>query len=287
MKKLLALLTIIAILSSCTNSDNIPDKLWSTNPPRNSTPVVKYVTLPYETTEKPILNIQRISIDDFETISDEALMKLHKTAGNSEDFIADYTTVNDNLPFSGLYNIMIPPTNTDLEVYSTDQSNYPCHHFFDNDKPIENNKIEKLYENDIYALCRNSYTEIRTYYENNVLIESRIDRDYRNVFIKTIEKSDNRYFYTGEMTAEAVKETFDIFYSRCTMLARGISEDEESFFYDSINLTEIKGDYGIKDEYVFSKVRLTINKTDGSFSIEPKLLSERTIIGDPVVAEDQ
>ncbi len=287
MKKLLALLAIIAILSSCGYNDNIPDKLWSTNPPRNSTPVVKYVTLPSETTEKPILNIQRISIDDFETISDEALMELHKAAGHSEDFIADYTTVNDNLPFSGLYNIMIPPTNTDLEVYSTDQSNYPCHYFFDNDKPIENNKIEKLYENDTYALYRNSYTEIRTYYENNVLIESHIDRDYRIVFIKTIEKSDNRYFYTGEMTAEAVKETFDIFYSRCTMLARGISEDEESFFYDSINLTEIKGDYGIKDEYVFSKVRLTINKTGGSFSIEPKLLSERTIIGEPVIVGDQ
>lgn len=229
----------------------------------------EYINLP-PVTEHTAPEISfSFDFDSMETLTHEQIIELAQLDLRAEDIIEDYTVIDDmGVPFAGSFDIMLVPEGVDFEAYCADEKNYPmCYDEY------ENGVIEKLGENDIYSEWSNTYTEIRTLYENDVLTKMYIDRAYRRVFMKNFTERDGARFYTGEMTSESVKENFDILSEKeyGNKLCRKITETDDSFVYKYYNIHIVGGDWGLNDTAVLGRYSCTVSKSDGSFNSEPHL----------------
>lgn len=234
----------------------------------------EYVALP-PVTEHTAPEIPfSFDFDSMEALTDEQIIELAQLDFRSEDMIEDYTVIDDmGVPFAGSFDIMLVPEGADLEAYCADEKNYPmCYDEY------ENGVIEKLGENELYSQWSNTYTEIRTIYENDVLTAMYIDRAYRRVFMKNFAECDGARFYTGEMTAESVKENFDILSAQeyGSKLCRKVTETADSFVYEYYNTYIVGGDWGLNDTAVLGRYSYIVSKSDGSFNAEPYLEWKRS-----------
>lgn len=229
----------------------------------------EYINLP-PVTEHTAPEISfSFDFDSMETLTDEQITELAQLDLRAEDIIEDYTVIDDmGVPFAGSFDIMFVPEGVDFEAYCSDENNYPMSY-----DEYENGVIEKLGENDIYSEWSNTYTEIRTLYENDVLTKMYIDRAYRRVFMKNFTERDGARFYTGEMTLERVKENFDILSEKeyGSKLCRKVTETDDSFVYKYYNICIVGGDWGLNDTAVLGRYSYTVSKSDGSFNSEPYL----------------
>lgn len=234
----------------------------------------EYITLPPVTEHiAPEISFS-FDFDSMETLTDEQITELAQINFCSEDMIEDYTVIDDmGVPFSdGGYDIMLVPDGVDFEAYCADEKNYPMYY-----DEYENGVIEKLGENGIYSQWSNTYTEIRTIYENDILTAKYIDRAYMRVFMKNFADRDGAMFYTGEMTAESVKENFDVFSVKeyGNKLCRRVTETADSFVYEYYNIYVVGGDWGLNDTAVLGRYSYNVSKSDGSFNAGPYTESVR------------
>lgn len=233
----------------------------------------KYIPLP-PVTEHTAPEISfSFDFDSMETLADEQIAELAQLDLRPEDVIEDYTVIDDmGVPFAGSFDIMLVPEGVDFEAYCADEKNYPMQCDY------ENGVIEKLGENDIYSEWSNTYTEIRTIYEDDVLTARYIDRAYRRIFMKNFTERDGARFYTGEMTSESVKENFDILSVKeyGNKLCRRVTETDDSFVYEYYNIYIVGGDWGLNDTAVLSRCSYTVSKSDGSFIDYPYLEWKRS-----------
>lgn len=141
----------------------------------------------------------------------------------------------------------------------------------------ENHVFEISAETDDYIAVNSSYTEIRSYYSNDTLVESHIEREYFDIVLKELCRSDSYLNYSGEMTAEAVQRCFDLFNlvdSIDTHLCREVQETEDAFVYEIYNTSICYGDWGLNDTACLDRDVYTIDKQTGEVSqMEYQLLS--------------
>lgn len=253
-----------------TNSETENGKSYSVKTETSvSAEKTEYINLPLVTEHTAPEISFSFDFDSMETLTDEQITELAQLDLRAEDIIEDYTVIDDmGVPFAGSFDIMFVPEGVDFEAYCSDENNYPmCYDEY------ENGVIEKLGENDIYSEWSNTYTEIRTIYENDVLTEMYIDRAYRRIFMKNFTERDGARFYTGEMTSEGVKENFDILSEKeyGSKLCRKVTETDDSFVYKYYNIYIVGGDWGLNDTAVLGRYSYTVSKSDGSFNSEPYL----------------
>lgn len=135
----------------------------------------------------------------------------------------------------------------------------------------EKHSFETAFETDEYIAVRNSYTEIRSYYSNDTLVESHIEREYFDIVLKDLKRSDAYLNYSGEMNAAAVQRCFDMLNLADSVnmpLCREVQETEAEFVYE-IYYTHISyGDWGLNDTAHLGRDVYTIDKQTGEVSLE-------------------
>lgn len=135
----------------------------------------------------------------------------------------------------------------------------------------EKHSFETASETDEYIAVRNSYTEIRSYYSNDTLVESHIEREYFDIVLKELKRSDAYLNYSGEMNAAAVQRCFDMLNLADSVnmpLCREVQETEAEFVYE-IYYTHISyGDWGLNDTAHLGRDVYTIEKQTGEVSFE-------------------
>lgn len=134
----------------------------------------------------------------------------------------------------------------------------------------ENHVFEIYAETDDYIAVNSSYTEIRSYYNNDTLVESHIEREYFNIILKELCRSNGYLNYSGEMTAEAVQRCFDMLnlvdYTEIP-LCREVQENEAEFVYEIYHTSISYGDWGLNDTAIFGCDVYTIDKQTGEVSL--------------------
>lgn len=216
--------------------------------------------------EKPD-ELPHYTFEEAERLTEEELIGLAQSirTASSEDFIADYTAVDDmGVPFDRSYQILIAPitveTDNDFEEYCRVRADAAMRY-----TEYENETTEKLGENKYYAEWSNTYTEIRRMFSNDVPVERHIDRAHRSVFLKNFRLDEGSVVYCGEMTAEEIRANFDLLLSSSLMLARRVTETDEAFFYETVSAHIVGGDWGLNDSIVFGVRRYAIFKGEGVF----------------------
>lgn len=141
----------------------------------------------------------------------------------------------------------------------------------------EEHVFEISTKTDDYIVVSSSYTEIRSYYSNDTLVESHIEREYFYIILKELCRSDSYLNYSGKMSAEEVQRCFDLFNlvdSTDTPLCRKVQETEAAFVYEIYNFNICYGDWGLNDEACLNRDVYTIDKQTGEVSLmQYRLLS--------------
>ena len=135
----------------------------------------------------------------------------------------------------------------------------------------EKHSFETASETDEYIALRNSYTEIRSYYSNDTLVESHIEREYFDIVLKDLKRSDAYLNYSGEMNAAAVQRCFDVLNLADSVnmpLCREVQETEAEFVYEIYHLSISYGDWGLNDTAHLGRDVYTIDKQTGEVSLE-------------------
>lgn len=281
MKKIICLLLFAGLMCSCAaNTANSPDSSSlsaAANVEESSAIISKALTSKENlliettaaekttteiTTDEPVINA---AIEDAESLSDEEIIELALGTFSSSDYIEDYTNY-------GSYNAVIIPEDEDFESYTSAFERFPVAY----EEKYRDNVIEKLSENELYSEWINSYTEIRSYLSNNAPAELPIERSYRYFFLRNFRKTaDGKLKYTGRLTAEDIKQNFDIF-NKEIKIARKVSETDDSFIYDFYSVEHIVGDYGLCDRAELEHKQITVSKSDGVFS-EPIVVYNKSV----------
>lgn len=122
-------------------------------------------------------------------------------------------------------------------------------------------------ENDYYVEYSIRYTELRTYYENNILVTHEIPRAHRRCFLKNRLSVQNGDWmgpvYFGELSLEKVKAIGDFYGSVNSMpsIYRDVQETDTAFVYTNYQIYIVGGDYGLYDEAVLMRVDSYYDKT--------------------------
>lgn len=269
MKKIICLFLFAGLMCSCAaNNANAPNEsslsaaasMLETTPTKITTAAEKITT--EITTDKVIINTVT---ENAENLSDDEIIELALGALSSSDYIEDYRDY-------GSYNAVIVPENEDFDSYTSAFERFPVAY----EEKYKDNVIEKISENELYSEWINSYTEIRSYISNDVPVELSIERSYRYFFLKNFRKTaDGKLKYTGRLTAEDIKQNFDIF-NKEIKIARKVSETDDSFIYDFYSVEHIGGDYGLCDRAKLEHKQITVSKSDGVFG-EPVIVFRKSI----------
>ena len=273
MKKIICLFLFAGLMCSCAaNNANAPNEsslsaaasMLETTPTKITTAAEKITT--EITTDKVIINTVT---ENVENLSDDEIIELALGALSSSDYIEDYRDY-------GSYNAVIVPENEDFDSYTSAFERFPVAY----EEKYKDNVIEKISENELYSEWINSYTEIRSYISNDVPVELSIERSYRYFFLKNFRKTaDGKLKYTGRLTAEDIKQNFDIF-NKEIKIARKVSETDDSFIYDFYSVEHIAGDYGLCDRdeerAKLEHKQITVSKSDGVFG-EPVIVFRKSI----------
>lgn len=127
-------------------------------------------------------------------------------------------------------------------------------------------------ENDYYVEYSIRYTELRTYYTDNIfkddiLVTHEIPRAYRRCFLKnelSVENGDRMGpVYFGELSLEQVKAIGDFYGSVNSRpsIYRDVQETNTSYVYTNYLIYIVGGDFGICDEAVLMRVDKYYDKT--------------------------
>lgn len=122
-------------------------------------------------------------------------------------------------------------------------------------------------ENDYYVEYSIRYTELRTYYKDNILVTSEIPRAYRRCFLKNQLSVQHGGWmgpvYFGELSLEKVKAIEGFYGSVNSMpsIYRDVQETDTAYVYTNYQIYVIGGDYGLCDEAVLMKVDSYYDKT--------------------------
>ncbi len=129
-------------------------------------------------------------------------------------------------------------------------------------------------ENDYYVEYSIRYTELRTYYENNILVTHEIPRAYRRCFLKNRLSVQNGDWigpvYFGEISLEKIKAIGDFSYgflntepniNTVPSIYRNVQETDTAYVYTSYEIWGVGGDYGLCDKAVLMKADHYYDKT--------------------------
>jgi len=259
MKKIICLLFCAGLMCSCGSNASEAPKISLTEETTAAEASERVTKIP------PAEPVTTITFENAEAISDGELIEIALQNLSSSYYIGDYADY-------GSYNAVIVPENEDFESYTSAFERFPVAY----EEKYKDNVIEKLSENELYSEWVNNYTELRSYLSNNVPAELPIERSYRYFFLKNIRKTaDGKLKYTGSLTAEDIKQNFDIF-NKDIKIARKVSETDDSFIYDFYSVEHIGGDYGLCGIAVLEHKQITVSKSDGIFG-DPVIISNRSV----------
>jgi len=200
-----------------------------------------------ESSETTSVSATEVQIPEF-SVSDEELLALAYADYSSADYISDYTVLDNMGHIPAEYescDVILVPVSENIEEYAADEKNYP--EFYE-EGTAGDGVIRKIGENDLYSQWVNEYTEIRTYYSNDILTEKRIARAYRRVYLKNIRLKGNERVYAGDFTEKDIKAVFDILYMDAPMVSREVYERDGTFVYSFYYTVISYGDFGLNDE---------------------------------------
>lgn len=120
-------------------------------------------------------------------------------------------------------------------------------------------------ETDEYYLYQMNYTAMRDWYDGPDLRHEEYPTISFYMFMKELKKDGNDVFYTGDMTADAIQKTLDI-YCHADPICREVTETDDSFEYKYYYAYTSDGDWGMDSTATLTKQIMTIDKADGRFA---------------------
>lgn len=130
--------------------------------------------------------------------------------------------------------------------------------------------FEVAAETDEYAAVRSSYTELRRYQRNATTVESHIEREYFDIILKELCRTDGYMRYSGEMSADAVQRCVDLLNlmdSTDTPLCREVQETDSAFIYGIYHASISHGDWGLSDRARLCHDVYTVDKLTGDVTL--------------------